>query len=78
MHLFNNIVNKLLESNTAGGVLGATDNMPYADKDTRPFEPARIVLGAKTKKRKNKKEPTQQMVPVQRRPRVESIFLKNK
>lgn len=77
MNKFNKFVAKLLETNTVGGVLGVSSGA-YADGDTRPFEPAKIVLGAKTVKRKNKKEPTQQMIPVQRRPRVESIISRRK
>lgn len=71
MKKFNAAVKQYLESNTVGGVMGVAGGV-YAAGDNRPIEPARIVLGAKIKKKKNKKEPDQQMisVPVQRRSRA--------
>lgn len=75
MSLFNKLVANILESNTVGSVLGAPaiSNKTYAGNDNRPFEPARMAIGAKFKKKKNKNSPSQVLVPVHRRPRVESI-----
>jgi hypothetical protein len=75
MKLYNKLVQQLLEANTVGSVLGAPaiSNKQYAAGDTRPFEPARITIGAKFKKKSKKNEPDQVMIPVFRRPRVESI-----
>jgi len=82
MNYFNTLYNQVLAENTSGSVLGGsnTSNAKYADGDNRPITPARIVIGAKMKKKKNKNEPDQQMVeiPLQRRPKVETIFLKGK
>jgi hypothetical protein len=52
----------------------AIDTDVYGGKnDTRPIEPAKIVLGVKKcKKCKNQK------IPIQRRPKIENIILKNK
>lgn len=75
---FNTLVTKILESNTSLGIFGVTNDTQYADGDTRPIEPANIVLGAKKQKRKNKKEPNQQMIPIQRRPKVETMMVRNK
>lgn len=75
MNMYNNLVTKILESNTVGSVMGAPaiSNKPYADGDNRAFEPARAVIGAKFKKKKKKNEPDQVMIPLFKRPRVESI-----
>jgi hypothetical protein len=79
MNKFNTLIKRLIESNTNASVYGAAAvaNKQYASGDNRPIEPARAAIGAKFKKRK-KNEPSQVMVPVFRRPRVESIVSVNK
>jgi len=82
MNYFNTLYKQLIEGNTSAGVLGvpSTSGSRYAEGDNRPITPAQIAIGAKIKKKKNKNEPNQQMVevPLQRRPKVETIFLKGK
>lgn len=79
MKNFNNLCKQLIEANTVGSVLGqpAISGTSYAAGDNRPIEPARIVIGAKAQK-KNKKNKSQVMIPVQKRSKVETIFLKGK
>ena len=79
MKNFNNLFKQIIENNTAGSVLGGSAGV-YAAGDNRPIEPARAAIGAKVQKNKNKTKRNQQMVsvPVQRRPKVETIFLKGK
>lgn len=81
MQHFNKLFKQLIENNTSAGVMGMTaPGTVYAAGDNRPIEPAKITIGAKTVKRKNKNEPLQQMVkiPVQKRPKIENVVLKNK
>lgn len=80
MHKFNSLCKKLIESNTSSGVLGGptTARTGYADNDTRPIEPAQIVIGAKKTKKKSKSSQQVVKVPIQRRPAIETVFLKGK
>lgn len=80
MNIFNKLVNQILETNTVATMYGAAavSNNQHAPGDNRPIEPARAVLGAKFKKKKNKNEPSQVMIPVHKRTRVESIVNVNK
>lgn len=75
MKLYNTLVNQLIENNTVSTMYGAAavNNQQHAAGDNRPFEPARVVIGAKFKKKKNKNTSDQVMIPVFKRPRVESI-----
>ena len=75
MKLYNALVKQLIETNTVATMYGAAavNNQQHAAGDNRPFEPARAVIGAKFKKKKKKNEPDQVMIPVFKRPRVESI-----
>ena len=79
MKKFNTLIKRLIESNTSASVYGgsAVSNKQYAPNDNRPITPARVTIGAKFKKKK-KNEPDQVMIPVFRRPRVESIVKFNK
>ena len=78
MSKFNKLYKSILETTTTA-VFGATPGT-YAPGDNRAFEPARMVIGAKGCKGKCKKNAKQQVekVPIQRRPRVETVFLKGK
>lgn len=77
MSNFNALYKHFIENNTSAGVLGQGS---YAPNDNRPFEPARMAIGAKFTKKRNKKEPSQQMVkvPVQKRPKIENILIRPK
>lgn len=76
MSCFNILFKKLLETNSTS-VLGGTSGEVYGGKeDTRAFEPARMVIGAKFKKGKNKT--TTVKVPIQTRNLPETIYLKGK
>jgi hypothetical protein len=72
MTKFNTLFRKILESNTTSMFTSnATDTKVYGGAaDTRPIEPAKIVLGAKKCKKCK--------IPIQRRPKIENIILKAK
>ena len=74
MKKFNSLVQQILENTTA--MFGGIANTQYAAGDNRPFEPARMVIGAKNKRGKNQTKTIK--VPIQRRPKIETTVLSRK
>lgn len=73
---FNKLFKQIMET-TSTSVLGGEPGKVYGgDTDTRAFEPARMVIGAKFKKGKNKT--TAVKVPIHQRKLPETVFLKGK
>ena len=73
MNKFNKLFCSIIE-NTSSVLGGPFDGgTQYAPGDLRPIEPAKIVLGAKTKKGKNKTS-RRQATLIQRRPAIEKMF----
>ena len=73
MNKFNKLFCSIIE-NTSSILGGPPDgSAQYAPGDMRPIEPAKIVLGAKARKGKNKRT-KQQTTLIQRRPAIEKMF----
>lgn len=80
---FNKIIQEDMTSGGTGSVWGGVDSGAYGNQfpsqndraynpnDSRPFDPAAMVLGAKIKDKKKKRK--KKRIPIQRRPLSNSL-----
>ena len=76
MSNFNNLFKQIIETTSTAVLGGKVGDIYGGSTDNRAFEPARMVIGAKFKKGKNKT--TAVKVPVHKRNLPETVFLKGK